>query len=207
MHDPHDAIARQAGRRVTLQQVLKINGLRPKDGSGADAPSMWRAGRYEQLARYCARDVRALQEMMARAWVRVPGGGVTKEAAVGWHTGSGATAPRGGAETQGEQGDAGTPKRPRREHTQASYDETTRRRKRTRSEGSSDGYRAKGPRYVARSTRATVTALKRGVEIGARTVDRIVRARYEWRDAGLRPAGAAKRKLWSGSQTWDPGKW
>ena len=89
------------------------------------------------------------------------------------------------------------------------YDETA-RRKRRREAGPDQGEAA---RYVARSRRADavtggrLAGLKRGIQVGPRTLERIVAARYEWRDAGNRAPTAARRRLWGGTRMWDPGKW
>ena len=48
-------------------------------------------------------------------------------------------------------------------------------------------------------------ALKRAVEVGARTIERVVAGRYEWRDAGMGEMEGARRRLWEGSRQWDPG--
>ena len=79
------------------------------------------------------------------------------------------------------------------------YDETPRRRKRRRDTADAQ--------YVARSRQEQKITLKRGIEVGPRTTERIVRARYEWRDAGLAPVGAVKAGMWSELRTWDPGPW
>ena len=40
------------------------------------------------------------------------------------------------------------------------------------------------------------------------TVERVVRGRYEWWDAGLQPMfHKARRRMWEGARTWDPGVW
>ena len=119
--DPHDAVSRAAGRRVTLDTVLKLNGMRGKLGAGADAPAMWHTGRHEQLRQYCARDVDALLEVVQRGWVRVPGGGGTTEASVAVHL---ERASNGAGDARGEH----TPhKRPRRGGADGSDGEHTAR--------------------------------------------------------------------------------
>ena len=159
------------------------------------------------MARYCARDVDALRSIVARGWVRVPGGNGTSEAAVRQYVArpdydgaDGQPNNADGDDAQQHAAGGSAPKRPRRAHVAPpSYDETT-RRKRKRSAAPAEGYHAT-TRYVARCTRVQKTALKRGIEVGPRTIERVVRARYEWRDAGLRPVTAAKRRLW------DSGDW
>ena len=89
----------------------------------------------------------------------------------------------------------------KRQRTQTSYDETQRRVRRRL------GDRV---RHVARSRHAAAErgTLKRTVEVGPLTVERVVRGRYEWWDAGLRQRlDGARRKAWDGARTWDPGIW
>ena len=50
--------------------------------------------------------------------------------------------------------------------------------------------------YVERGNRARGGGLKRAIAIGAATVERIVRGRYEWRDGGLQPMIGARRAWW-----------
>ena len=64
--DPFTEASRQAGRRVKLSTLLQLNGVQGKLGAGADAPGLWRAGRLEQLQRYCMRDVVALAELVVK---------------------------------------------------------------------------------------------------------------------------------------------
>ena len=94
-----------------------------------------------------------------------------------------------------QQGERGSDRERRpRAHTQ--YDETARRRKRARPHGGyTDRSRHKQPRV----------ALKRAIEVGARTIERVVAGRYEWRDAGLGEMEGARRRLWEGNRQWDPG--
>ena len=40
--------------------------------------------------------------------------------------------------------------------------------------------------YVEKGSRARNGGLKRAMEVGATTIERIVKRRYEWRDGGLR---------------------
>ena len=56
------------------------------------------------------------------------------------------------------------------------YDETTRRRRRA----------GPPPGYMDRSGGRTGGAKRDAVVVGAATMERIVRARYEWRDGGMR---------------------
>ena len=195
--DPFTEASRQAGRRVKLSTLLQLNGVQGKLGAGADAPGLWRAGRLEQLQRYCMRDVVALAELVVKPWVRVPGGGGTDRMCVATRR------------QDGDEGDAAWPpappaatgsagKRPRR---QMDYDETQRRVRRRPSEKM---------RHVARSRHATAErgTLKRTIEVGPLTVERVVRGRYEWWDAGLQPLfHTARRRMWEGARTWDPGIW
>ena len=114
---------------------------------------------------------------------------------------------RAEGETETASGDG----RPARAVAQRSgtYDETVRRRKRRREHGQEQA----DAHYVARSRRAEaviggrLAGLKRGIQVGPQTLERIVAARYEWRDAGNREPTAARRRLWGGTRTWDPGRW
>ena len=76
------------------------------------------------------------------------------------------------------------------------YDEVKRRGKRQRTEA----------RYVERRKGERGRNLKRGIVVGPVTVERIVRGRYEWRDAAYRPMGGERGVIWQGSRTWDPGR-
>ena len=40
---------------------------------------------------------------------------------------------------------------------------------------------------MEKGNRARTGGLKRGLEVGAVTVERVVHGRYEWRDGGMRP--------------------
>ena len=84
----------------------------------------------------------------------------------------------------------------RRPRAHVRYDETARRRKRARQHGGyTDRSKHKQPRV----------GLKRAIEVGARTIERVVAGRYEWRDAGLGEMEGARRRLWEGNRQWDPG--
>ena len=232
LHDPmHEANRASGGRRARLSTLLQLNGLRGKDGVGCDAPGLWAQGKLEQLERYCARDVEALAELVLLTHVRVPGGGVATRVGVHkWLTGEAERAaasaqkrraedggegerrtamrtaardgqqdePRaGGGERVREEG-RGTLDGAKRQKTApaAGYDETKRRKRRAAAGvGYADRSRHKQPRGT----------LKRGIEVGARVIDRIVAGRYEWRDAELRPMKGARRSLWDGHRRWDPG--
>ena len=80
--DPAEAVQRAAGRRAKLSTVLRLNTKAQKGGEGCDAPRWWHDGRHTQLQRYCAQDVRVLADLVVRPEIRVPGGGVTREASV-----------------------------------------------------------------------------------------------------------------------------
>ena len=51
--------------------------------------------------------------------------------------------------------------------------------------------------YVERGNQARAGRLKRAMQIGATTVERIVRGRYEWRDSGLQPMNGERKTIWS----------
>jgi hypothetical protein len=82
LQDPFIEARRIAGRRVKLSSLLAHNGRKGKAGAGCDAPGLWRAGKLEQLERYCQRDVDALAELVLQEEMRVPGGATTKEASI-----------------------------------------------------------------------------------------------------------------------------
>ena len=51
--------------------------------------------------------------------------------------------------------------------------------------------------YVERGNQARAGRLKRAMQIGATTVERVVRGRYEWRDSGLQPMNGERKTIWS----------
>ena len=61
---------------------MRMNTRAAKGGDGCDAPRWWKEGRHAQLQRYCAQDVRVLVDLVVRKDIRVPGGGVTRDASV-----------------------------------------------------------------------------------------------------------------------------
>ena len=135
---------------------------------------------------------------------RVPGGGSTDQVGVRrWLDReeverAGAKRVRTDDADQGEGEADGTHARRRRKHVQ--YDETRRRQRRKR--------QREGERYVDRSRHTQRKgSLKRSIEVGPHTLDRIVAGRYEWRDAGLRGVRGARRDMWDGNRQWDPGGW
>ena len=79
------------------------------------------------------------------------------------------------------------------------YDEATRRAKRKkRTEETAQA------RYVERRKRMWGGGIKRGIEVGPLTVERVVGARYEWRDEAYAARSGASAVIWLGSQVWDP---
>ena len=82
MQDPMEPVLRQHGRRLKLSTLLRENGKGEKAGAGCDAPRWWHEGKWEQLARYCKRDVDALTELVVQPSIRLPGRGSTAEASV-----------------------------------------------------------------------------------------------------------------------------
>lgn len=61
--DALDALANEAGMHKRLRQggldgLCRANGLAGKTGAGVDAPTLYHAGRIEELLRYCEADVR-----------------------------------------------------------------------------------------------------------------------------------------------------
>ena len=68
------------------------------------------------------------------------------------------------------------------------YDETKRRRTRRKPPVSG---------YVEKGNQARAGGLKRAMQIGSTTVERVVRGRYEWRDGGLQPMTGDRRTIWN----------
>ena len=42
--------------------------------------------------------------------------------------------------------------------------------------------------------------------MGPMTIERTVRGKYEWRDAGYKAMMGEGRAIWQGSRIWDPGR-
>ena len=78
-------------------------------------------------------------------------------------------------------------KRAAHEHARG-YDETKRRK--TRRKPPVNG-------YVEKGNQARAGGLKRAMQIGSTTVERVVRGRYEWRDGGLQPMTGDRRTIWN----------
>ena len=47
---------------------------------------------------------------------------------------------------------------------------------------------------------------RHAIEMGAAAIERVVRGRYEWRDAVYSAMQGEGRAIWEGSRTWDPGR-
>jgi hypothetical protein len=148
------------------------------------------------LERYCMRDATALAELVTRAAVRVPGGGVVRMDAVVAALAGAAPAMCRAEEADGAEdgeeaaeaagGAASAQTRPKRKRArEGAYDETKRKR-------------ARAPRpalpYVERGHRQG-GAKRNAIEVGERVVDRVVAQRYEWRDGGL---ATRKRRSFQG---------
>ena len=79
-------------------------------------------------------------------------------------------------------------KRARQQEPARGYDEVKRRK--TRRKPPTGG-------YVERGNHARAGRLKRAMQIGAMTVERVVRGKYEWRDSGLQPMSGERKAIWS----------
>ena len=194
LHDPLEAVRRAAGHRVKLSTLLSLNRMGGKAGTGCDAPRWWKEGRWEQLERYCMRDVHALMELVGRNEIRVGTHTVTREAGV-----AAALRPHsaaGGAEVAGVMESDTADARPgatpattrKRRRPEGGYDEIARRVRRRIGE----------IRYVER--RGYTGAKRTAIVMGAAAMERVVRGRYEWRDAKERPIGryeSKRKKYWA----------
>ena len=85
-HDPMASIQRATDVRFKLDDLLKLNHLPVKTGSGLDAIRMWETGRRDELLAYCARDVCVLAQMVCRSVLKVPVFGTLPNAAFGLQT-------------------------------------------------------------------------------------------------------------------------
>jgi uncharacterized protein YprB with RNaseH-like and TPR domain len=200
LHDPMEEVRRVAGRRVRLSTVLALNKMGGKGGTGCDAPRWWQEGRWEQLERYCARDVQAVLELVVRDKVKVASHTIADEvsvitklrkdsarAAAADGTATGGTAV-GCDEEETESPGAGDKRA--RTVTGGGYDETARRQRQRTPRGGT------AVQYVEKRT---YTGAKRtAIVMGAAAMERVVRGRYEWRDAREQPVATvgSKRKLY-----------
>ncbi len=192
LHDPMEAAHRAAGRRPRLSTLLKLNRLGDKGGTGCDAPRWWSEGRHAQLERYCARDTDALVELVARAEIRVPGGGTTREASVRrWLDDSQRARPATSRPRDEDVAEDARQQRARIAEADATpaatqresrgkqamrYDETNRR--------GPQRQRVQGGGYMERGT---PRGEKRyAVEVGPAVMSRTTDGQYEWRDAGYK---------------------
>ena len=150
-----------------------------KAGTGCDAPRWWREGRWEQLERYCMRDVHALAEVVGRREIRVGTHAVTRDASV-------VAVMRAQGEDAAAEEDAEGASTPttgrKRSRPAGGYDETARRVRR----------RPRTVRYVER--REYARAKRSAIVVGAAAMERVVQGRYEWRDARERPIGRYESK-------------
>ena len=165
---------------MRLSTLLALNRMGGKAGTGCDAPRWWKEGRWEQLERYCMRDVHALAELVGRREIRVGTHAVTRDASV-----AAVMRAQGGDAAAGEDADmegAHTPTDGKRTRPTGGYDETVRRVRR----------RHGAIRYVER--REYAGAKRSAIVVGAAAVERTVRGRYEWRDAKERPIGRYESK-------------
>ena len=71
--DPMTLIESYTGRRYRLAQVLAVNHIEAKGGSGASAPGQWRRREFEALERYNRQDVVVLARLVLRPRIWAPG--------------------------------------------------------------------------------------------------------------------------------------
>lgn len=62
--DPFEEVENLFGDRLSLNALLKANGMHCKSGKGSEAPDMWREGRLEELESYCMNDVLLLAQLV-----------------------------------------------------------------------------------------------------------------------------------------------
>ena len=72
--DPMTLIESYTGRRHRLAQVLAVNGIEAKGGSGAEAPGQWARREFDALEAYNLQDVRCLALLVLRPRIKAPGG-------------------------------------------------------------------------------------------------------------------------------------
>ena len=62
--DPFEEVENLFGDRLSLNALLKANGMQCKSGKGSEAPEMWREERLEELESYCMNDVLLLAQLV-----------------------------------------------------------------------------------------------------------------------------------------------
>jgi predicted PolB exonuclease-like 3'-5' exonuclease len=73
--DIFEAAKRATGRTFSLNTLIGLNGFKTtKTGSGADAVLQAKAGKWEELASYCAEDARLTHEISIRKRLALPEG-------------------------------------------------------------------------------------------------------------------------------------
>jgi len=74
-----EIIKEAGGRRYSLDEMALVNLPEGKGGSGKDAPPLYQAGRFAELATYCERDVMLTRGLFflatERGWLFSPHGG------------------------------------------------------------------------------------------------------------------------------------
>ena len=190
-----EAAQQAAGRRHKLAYLLRLNKIGAKEGDGADAPEWWAAGKLRRLAEYCMRDVTALAELVARPTAYVAARHTTTALALRpWVAEPTDEPPPTPAADDAHDTpidtDARNMPRSKRKLTTpiASYDETVRRRS-----GPRDAQRVV---YLRRGQDHSVGCKRTAIVLGPYAIERIVRGRYEWRDANLPPQKGPRKRLW-----------
>lgn len=61
----------------SLAQACKVNGLKPKTGTGANAAILWQRGKYEEVIDYCLNDIEITTELFRKivnnnGWINNP---------------------------------------------------------------------------------------------------------------------------------------
>ena len=77
-----DVARRAAGRRVTLQDALRVNGIQGRVLTEEAAEELWRQGRLGRLAMECKSGVRAVARLTLLREIRLPGMHATTAASV-----------------------------------------------------------------------------------------------------------------------------
>ena len=72
--DPMALIESHTGRRYRLAQVLAVNHIEAKGGSGAEAPGQWARREFDALQAYNVQDVWCLALLVLRPQIKAPGG-------------------------------------------------------------------------------------------------------------------------------------
>lgn len=72
LHDVHESCRLALGVTFGLDELLALNGMPGKTGSGADAIVMAREGMWERLGEYCLNDTRRTHAVSSLRGIRIP---------------------------------------------------------------------------------------------------------------------------------------